>query len=68
MGYVVNSTELTGAQGADLILVKNGVKTVVQAKRYSGSVCNKAVQEIVAARNLYFAEKGIVVTNSIFYS
>jgi len=66
LGYSVIKTPLTGDQGADLIIEKDGEKIVVQAKKYSGKVSNKAVQEIVGARNHYKADKGIVVTNSSF--
>ncbi|MCD9188628.1 MAG: restriction endonuclease [Pyrinomonadaceae bacterium] len=66
MGYQVKQTKLSGDQGADLVFVKLGEKTVVQAKCYSGSVGNKAVQEIVSAINLYKAQKGMVVTNNYF--
>lgn len=68
MGYKVNQTPLSGDQGADLILEKFNEKTVVQAKRYHGSVNNKAVQEVVASISHYNANKGMVVTNSIFTS
>lgn len=66
MGYSVEQTRLSGDQGADLVVVKAGERTVVQAKCYSGNVGNYAVQEIVAACNLYAAHKAVVVTNSFF--
>jgi len=66
LGYTVIVTSLSGDQGADLIISKNGQKTVVQAKKYNGKVSNKAIQEIVAAKNHYKADKAIVVTNSSF--
>lgn len=66
MGYQVEQTRLSGDQGADLVVVKFGEKTVVQAKCYSGKVGNYAVQEIFAAMNLYKAQKGMVVTNNYF--
>ena len=66
MGYVVEHTRLSGDQGADLVVVKLGEKTVVQAKRYNGKVGNWAVQEIVASMRIYDAHKGMVVTNSYF--
>lgn len=68
MGYTVESTNLSHDQGADLVITKFGEKTVVQAKRYSNSVGNKAIQEIVAAKAYYAAELGIVVTTSTFTS
>ena len=66
LGYLVEVTKNTGDQGADLILTKNNEKTVVQAKFYSSSVGNKAVQEVVAALKFYNADKGMVVTNSYY--
>jgi len=66
LGYTVVQTSLSGDQGADLIISKNGEKTVVQAKKYAGKVSNKAIQEIAAAKDHYKAQKAIVITNSSF--
>ena len=66
LGYIVELTKTTGDQGADLILYKDGLKTVVQAKFYSSKVGNKAVQEVVGAIKFYDADYGIVVTNNLF--
>lgn len=66
LGYTAKTTPKTGDQGADLIIMKDNKKTVVQAKKYSGLVSNSAIQEIVAAKKYYGAEKAIVVTNSDF--
>ena len=66
IGYDVETTKASGDQGADLILVKNRVKTVVQAKFYSSPVSNKAVQEVVGAIKFYNADKGMVVTNNTY--
>lgn len=66
LGYAVIKTSLSGDQGADLIMTKGGEKIVVQAKKYSEKVSNKAIQEISAAKNHYKADKAIVVTNSSF--
>ena len=46
MGYFVIQTPLSNDQGADLIVEKMGIKSVIQAKRYSSKVGNKAVQEV----------------------
>jgi len=66
MGYRVEQTKLSGDQGADLVVIKFGEKTVIQAKRFGGKVGNKAVQEIMAAISLYQAKKGMVITNNYF--
>lgn len=66
IGYEVALTPTTGDQGADLIVEKSGVKTVVQAKFYSSAVGNSAVQEVIGAIGFYKADKGIVITNNLF--
>lgn len=65
-GYSVKLTPQTNDYGADLILNKGNVKTVVQAKRYKSKVSNKAIQEIVGAMGYYKAENAMVITNSFF--
>lgn len=66
LGYEVEITKTSGDQGADLIIIKDSIKTVVQAKFYSTTVGNKAVQEVVGAIKFYGADCGMVVTNSTF--
>lgn len=61
----VQVTPPTGDYGADLIAVdKRGKKWVVQCKHYTQKVGNSAVQEIVAAKAHYGADKAAVMTNS----
>ena len=59
MGYKIEVTKSTGDQGADVLVEKQGIRTVIQAKRYSDKVGNKSVQEVVAA-------KAVVITNNYF--
>jgi restriction system protein len=66
MGYQVQVTQASGDQGADLVLEKFGDRTVVQAKRYSATVSNSAVQEAVAAKAHYRSRHALVVTSSSF--
>lgn len=66
LGYYVEMTKGSGDQGADLILISNNIKTVVQAKFYSSTVGNKAVQEVVSAIAYYNADNGMVVTNNYY--
>jgi restriction system protein len=66
MGATVQVTGKIGDQGGDLIMNKDGQRTVVQAKRYSGNVPNAAVQQAVAAMKFYDCNRAIVVTNSDF--
>jgi len=63
-GYRVRTTRTFGDFGGDLVLNKDGVTTIVQAKRWTGSVGIKAVQEAVAAKAVYSATEAMVVTNS----
>ena len=65
-GYVVVLNGKSGDQGADLILTKDGTRTVVQAKRYSHPVSNKAIQEAVAAKAVFDCSFAMVVTTSNF--
>ncbi|MCI8513787.1 MAG: restriction endonuclease [Lachnospiraceae bacterium] len=64
LGYESDLTKASGDQGADLILRKNGLVFVVQAKYYEKPVSNKAVQEAVAALKFYGANRAAVVTNN----
>ncbi|QQG49660.1 MAG: restriction endonuclease [Candidatus Berkelbacteria bacterium] len=66
LGYAVQATPYRGDWGADLIVVKDDIRTVVQAKRYSKPVGLKAVQEAVTARAKYNCTHSIVVTNNFF--
>jgi hypothetical protein len=66
LGYQVMRTKLSGDQGADLIIKKGNEKTVVQVKKYAGSVTNKAIQEVVASKKHYEANKAMVVTTGTF--
>lgn len=65
-GYAVEVTNASGDYGGDLLLKKDGVKFVVQAKRYSKDVGIKAVQEVIGAKSYYSADEAWVVSNSYF--
>ena len=66
IGYYVETTKISGDQGADLIITKGKSRTVVQAKFYSTPVGNKAVQEVVASMKIYNASNAMVVTNNYY--
>jgi HJR/Mrr/RecB family endonuclease len=66
MGYECEVTKASGDFGADLLISKVGVRTVVQAKRYDDKVSPKAVQEAVAAIRQYDANDAMVVTTNYF--
>ncbi|MEG4987437.1 restriction endonuclease [Microcoleus sp. BR0-C5] len=65
-GYIVNLTKDSQDYGADIILYKDGSKTVVQAKRTKRPVGIKAVQEVAGSVRYYKANKAIVITNNRF--
>lgn len=65
-GYGAKTTPRTGDYGVDLVLERDGQTTVVQAKRWKGSVGVTAIQEIYAGKTHYGADAAIVVTNSRF--
>jgi Restriction endonuclease len=62
----IRGTPATGDQGADLLATKANQTIAIQAKRYRGSVGNKAVQEVVAAVKFYRADESWVITNGTF--
>jgi len=64
--YRVEHIGGSGDQGADLILRRFNIKTVVQAKRYEGTIGNTAIQEVVAAKAFYNSQRTMVITNSKF--
>lgn len=67
-GYAVDLVgNARGDYGGDLVIRKNGVRTVVQAKCYrSKKVGIKAVQEAHTARAMYDCADAMVVTNHVF--
>lgn len=64
----VSGTKGSGDQGADILFEYNGIKFVIQAKRWKAKVGNKAIQEVYAATYFYNRDVGIVITSSSFSS
>ena len=48
------------------MIEKFGERIAVQAKRYTSTVGNYAVQEVLAAKSMYQAHRAMVVTNNYF--
>lgn len=65
-GWLVRLTPASGDQGADVIATRGVKVAVIQCKYYFGSVGNKAVQEVIAAKSYYNASIAAVVTNAPF--
>jgi HJR/Mrr/RecB family endonuclease len=66
IGYDVKETKKTADQGADLFVSRFGKNIVIQAKNYSGSVGNSAVQQAISAKAFYGCDEAMVVTNSYY--
>ena len=65
-GYKVNLTPKSHDYGVDLILKNKYETVIIQAKRYKNKVGISAIQEIVAARGMFEADRCMVITNSYF--
>jgi HJR/Mrr/RecB family endonuclease len=66
LSYRVEVTKTTGDQGIDLLASKNNEVIAIQAKCYSNTVGNEAVQQAIAGKNYYEASKCAVITNNYF--
>jgi restriction system protein len=64
MKWEARVTRASGDQGVDIVADKRRMRIVIQCKKYSKPVGNRAVQEIVAAIAHEGAERGVVVTTS----
>lgn len=65
-GYNVKHLGRVGDFGADLLVERQGRRSVIQAKRYGSNVGIDAVREAATARQHYGADGAIVITNSSF--
>ncbi|TNC09661.1 restriction endonuclease [Methylobacterium terricola] len=65
-GWEAHTTKAAGDQGADVVAERDGLRLVVQCKRYAKPVGNGAVQEVVAARSYWNADCAAVVSNAGF--
>ena len=66
LGYVVETTKVTGDQGIDLIIAYRGKRIAIQVKGYLHSVSNSAVQEAHTGMTHYRCDAAAVITNSKF--
>ena len=65
-GYKIQTTAISGDYGVDLIVIKDGVCTAIQTKRYSKAVNQAAVREVVAGMKQYDCSQSMVITNNYF--
>ena len=68
MKWKARVTQLSGDQGVDIVADKRGLRIVVQCKKYSKPVGNRAVQEIVAGIAHRDAQRGVVVATNGYTS
>jgi restriction system protein len=66
LGYRVELTQFAADRGGDLVLSKQGTRTVVQAKRWKKRVGAPVLGEVLRARAHYNCTEAMVVTNSSF--
>lgn len=67
LGYKTEHIGKLGDYGGDLIIEKDGIKTMVQAKRSKYKIREKAIQEVIAAKENYHCDKAMVVCNNYYY-
>jgi restriction system protein len=65
-GWVTRITSASGDQGVDVFAEKDGRSVVLQCKKYTSPVGNKAVQEAHAGRGFMGASAAAVVTNTSY--
>ena len=65
-GWNAVVTKSSGDQGVDILATMNGIKVVVQCKKYTSPVGNAAVQEVIAGKEFEDATHAVVVTNASF--
>ena len=65
-GWNVETTPMTGDQGADLIAEARGRRVVIQCKFHARPIGNKAVQEAYAAVGFHGGDAAVVVSNASY--
>jgi HJR/Mrr/RecB family endonuclease len=66
LGARVELTKISGDQGVDLVAIFQARRVAIQAKGWSNSVGNSAVQEVVSGQRFYNCHACAVITNSRF--
>ncbi len=68
MGYKTEVTQASNDYGADVIVIKDQIKTVIQVKNYKNPVGLGAVQEVNTAKGHYKADEAMIITSSPSYT
>jgi restriction system protein len=66
VGWQARVIGASGDQGVDVVAEKNGRRIVLQCKKYSSPVGNKAVQEAFAGMHYHSANAAYVVSNGAY--
>jgi hypothetical protein len=66
LGYTADVTKRSRDQGVDVVVTRGRQRNAVQAKRYSDTVGNDAVQQVAAGRPHYRCNAAMVVANQAF--
>jgi restriction system protein len=66
VGWHAETTKATGDQGADVIASRDGVRLVVQCKKYTNAVGNDAVQQVIAAKMFHDGHIAAVISSAPF--
>lgn len=66
LGYQIQRASYMGDYGVDLVASKNGVTTVIQAKRHKNKAGIKDVQEVITAKDYYNCQEAVLVVNSSY--
>jgi restriction system protein len=64
MGYKSEVTQASNDYGADVIAIKDQIKTVIQVKNYKNPVGLGAVQEVNSAKGHYKADEAMIISSS----
>ncbi len=66
IGYDVLLTKASGDEGIDIILSKSGKKSIVQCKRYSGTVGQPVARDLYGSMIHNRAEEAYLITTGVF--
>ncbi len=66
MGYTVETTAITGDNGIDLVLHKNGEMSIAQCKRFAKSVGQPVLRDLYGAMFDKKAKRAYLVTTGTF--
>lgn len=65
-GWKATVSKGSGDQGVDVVAELDGLSVGIQCKLYSGSVGNKAVQEVLSGVAFYRLDHAVVISNAVY--